>query len=82
MTETAFYLADDAKRPLVAEPLPADRFTGPIAGIKDPIVPRRWESGGAGMVGTIKGTMRASRKCCSMAARWTAGATSSPRPSR
>ena len=53
MTETAFYLADDAKRPLVAEPLPADRFTGPIAGIKDPIVPRRWESGGAGMVGTI-----------------------------
>ena len=53
MTETAFYLADNAKRPRVAEPLPADRFTGPIAGIKDPIVPRRWESGGAGMVGTI-----------------------------
>ena len=52
MTETAFYLADDAKRPLVAEPLPADRFKGPIAGIRDPIVPRRWESGGAGMVGT------------------------------
>jgi CubicO group peptidase (beta-lactamase class C family) len=53
MTETAFYLADDAKRPLVAEPVPADRFIGPIAGIKDPILPRRWESGGAGMVGTI-----------------------------
>jgi CubicO group peptidase (beta-lactamase class C family) len=53
MTETAFYLADNAKRPRVAEPLPADRFTGPIAGIKDPIVQRRWESGGAGMVGTI-----------------------------
>jgi CubicO group peptidase (beta-lactamase class C family) len=53
MTETAFYVADDAKRPRVAEPLPADRFKGPIAGIKDPIVPRRWESGGAGMVGTI-----------------------------
>ena len=53
MTETAFYVADDAKRPRVAEPLPADRFTGPIAGIKDPILPRRWESGGAGMVGTI-----------------------------
>jgi CubicO group peptidase (beta-lactamase class C family) len=52
MTETAFYVADDAKRPRVAEPLPADRFKGPIAGIKDPIVPRRWESGGAGMVGT------------------------------
>jgi len=53
MTETEFYLAVDAKRPRVAEPLPADRFTGPIAGIKDPILPRRWESGGAGMVGTI-----------------------------
>jgi len=53
MTETAFYLADDAKRPRVAEPLPADRFGGPIAGIKDPILPRRWESGGAGMIGTI-----------------------------
>jgi CubicO group peptidase (beta-lactamase class C family) len=53
MTETAFYVADEATRPRVAEPLSADRFKGPIAGIKDPIVPRRWESGGAGMVGTI-----------------------------
>ena len=53
MTETAFYVADAANRPRVAEPLPADRFKGPIAGIRDPIVPRRWESGGAGMVGTI-----------------------------
>ena len=53
MTETAFFLADDTKRPRVAEPLPADRFKGPIAGIKDPILPRRWESGGAGMIGTI-----------------------------
>jgi len=53
MTETAFYVADDAKRLGIAEPLPVDRFKGPIAGIKDPILPRRWESGGAGMVGTI-----------------------------
>ena len=53
MTETAFYVSDDAKRPRIAEPLPADRFKGPIAGIKDPILPRRWESGGAGMIGTI-----------------------------
>jgi CubicO group peptidase (beta-lactamase class C family) len=52
MTETAFYVADDAKRSLVAEPLPADRFAGPIAGIVEPTLPRRWESGGAGMVGT------------------------------
>src|ERR1700722_10225409 len=53
MTETAFYVADAAKRPLIAEPLPADRFKGPIAGIVEPALPRRWESGGAGMVGTI-----------------------------
>jgi CubicO group peptidase (beta-lactamase class C family) len=51
MTETAFHV-DVAKRPRVAEPLPTDRFTGPIAGIRDPILPRAGESGGAGMVGT------------------------------
>jgi CubicO group peptidase (beta-lactamase class C family) len=54
MAETAFYVADDAKRSRIAEPLPADRFKGPVAGIKDPVLPRRWESGGAGMVGTIE----------------------------
>jgi CubicO group peptidase (beta-lactamase class C family) len=53
MSEIAFYLADDTKRSRVAEPLPADRFKGPVAGLNDPILPRRWESGGAGMIGTI-----------------------------
>jgi len=53
MTATAFDVADAAKRPLIAEPLPNDRFISPVAGIRDPMVPRRWESGGAGMVGTI-----------------------------
>ncbi len=53
MTETAFYVADAAKRPRIAEPMPDDRFIGPVAGIRDPMQPRRWESGGAGMVGTI-----------------------------
>jgi CubicO group peptidase (beta-lactamase class C family) len=52
MTETAFFVADAAQRPRIAEPMPKDRL-GPVAGIKDPTVPRRWESGGAGMVGTI-----------------------------
>jgi CubicO group peptidase (beta-lactamase class C family) len=52
MTDTAFYV-DAAKRPLIAEPLPRDRFSGPIAGIRDSTLARRWESGGAGMVGTI-----------------------------
>jgi CubicO group peptidase (beta-lactamase class C family) len=53
MSETAFYVADEEKRTLIAEPLPADRFARPVAGIRDPMLPRRWESGGAGMVGTI-----------------------------
>jgi CubicO group peptidase (beta-lactamase class C family) len=53
MVDTAFYVADAAKRPLIAEPMPADRFGSPVAGIRDPMLPRRWESGGAGMVGTI-----------------------------
>jgi CubicO group peptidase (beta-lactamase class C family) len=52
MTETAFYLADEAKRPRIAQLMPNDRFGGPVAGIR-PMLPRRWESGGAGMVGTI-----------------------------
>jgi CubicO group peptidase (beta-lactamase class C family) len=53
MTEPAFYVADVTKRPRIAEPMPEDRFVSPIAGIRDPMGPRRWESGGAGMVGTI-----------------------------
>jgi CubicO group peptidase (beta-lactamase class C family) len=51
MTETAFFVADPTKRPLIAEPMPDDRLVG-LAGIKQPTVPTRWESGGAGMVGT------------------------------
>ncbi len=53
MTETAFYLADNSQRSRVAEPLPEDRFSGPIAGLTEPILRKRWESGGAGMIGTI-----------------------------
>jgi CubicO group peptidase (beta-lactamase class C family) len=52
MTETSFYITDEGKRPLIAEPMPDDRFTSPVAGIRDPMRLRRWESGGAGMVGT------------------------------
>src|SRR6202790_1229619 len=61
MTETAFYVADPAKRPRIAEPLPTDRFDGPIAGIKDPTLPRRWQSGGARMAGTIDDHARFAR---------------------
>ncbi len=53
MTETAFHLLDETQRPRIAEPMPNDRFRGPVAGIRDPMLPLRWESGGAGMVGTI-----------------------------
>ncbi len=53
MSETAFFVADAAQRPRIAEPMPDDRFARPVAGIRDSTLPRRWESGGAGMVGTI-----------------------------
>ena len=54
MNETAFHVDDEAKRPRIAEPMPEDRWSRPLAGVSnDPIGPRRWESGGAGMVGTI-----------------------------
>src|SRR6202158_2245043 len=53
MTDTAFYVANPANRPRIAEPMPEDRSISPVAGIRDPMLPRRWESGGAGMVGTI-----------------------------
>ena len=53
MSETAFFVADPAQRPRIAEPMPHDRLTHPVAGIMDSTLPRRWESGGAGMVGTI-----------------------------
>src|SRR6185312_13027794 len=53
MRDTAFYVTDPAKWPLIAEPLPNDRFASPVAGIHETTRVRRWESGGAGMVGTI-----------------------------
>ena len=51
MSDTAYYVADKAKWPLIARGFPVDRFR--VAGILDPTVPRRWESGGAGLVSTI-----------------------------
>ena len=51
MTDTGFFVPE-AKRGRVADFLRNDRFERPIAGLGDPILPRRWESGGAGMDGT------------------------------
>jgi CubicO group peptidase (beta-lactamase class C family) len=53
MHDTSFYLPDPAEAPLLAEPLPDDRFKSPLAGIHEAAKPRRWESGGAGMIATI-----------------------------
>jgi CubicO group peptidase (beta-lactamase class C family) len=53
MTDTAFYVADAAKRSRIAEPMSDDRAAGPVIGTYDPMMVRRWESGGAGMSGTI-----------------------------
>ncbi|MFT4120349.1 serine hydrolase domain-containing protein [Bradyrhizobium sp.] len=53
MTETAFYVADPAKFPRIAEPMPQDRNINPNTQVRDPRRPLKWESGGGGMVGTI-----------------------------
>jgi len=51
MFDTAYYVADEAKWPLIAQGFPVDRSR--VAGILDPRLRRRWESGGAGLVSTI-----------------------------
>jgi len=53
MTHTDYHVADPANWPRIARPLPADRFKSPLAGIKDPTLPWRFESGGAGLNTTI-----------------------------
>jgi CubicO group peptidase (beta-lactamase class C family) len=53
MNETAFYVGDPAKRPRIAEPMPDDRAISPTTMILNPMGPRKWESGGGGMVGTV-----------------------------
>lgn len=53
MHDTMFELADPAMQARVAEPLPADRFGEPIAGVGDRIPKNAWQAGGAGMVSTI-----------------------------
>jgi len=53
MTDTAFYVADESKRPRIAEPMPNDRSISPTTMLRNPMTPRKAESGGAGLVGTI-----------------------------
>ncbi|WP_198963822.1 serine hydrolase domain-containing protein [Bradyrhizobium sp. Y36] len=53
MSETAFFVADPAKFPRIAEPMPEDRSISTTTQVRDVRRPVRWESGGAGMVGTV-----------------------------
>jgi CubicO group peptidase (beta-lactamase class C family) len=53
MSETEFYVHDEAKRPRVAEPMPDDRMISPTTALRNPLQPRRAEPGGSGLVGTI-----------------------------
>ena len=53
MPDTNYFVADEAKWPRIARPMKVDRFARPLAGIKDPTLPRRFESGGAGLNTTI-----------------------------
>jgi CubicO group peptidase (beta-lactamase class C family) len=53
MTETAFYVADSSKRLRIAEPMPNDREISPTTRLRDIMLPRKSEGGGAGMVGTV-----------------------------
>src|SRR4051812_16829519 len=61
MTDTAYYVADPAKWPRIAEPMPADRAISPMTQVRDPRKPLKWESGGGGMVGTVSDYARFSQ---------------------
>src|SRR3954469_23497832 len=61
MKDTAFYVTDPAKQPLIAEPFPTDRTIGNDAVVSDPRIKLKWESGGGGMVSTIGDYVRFAR---------------------
>jgi CubicO group peptidase (beta-lactamase class C family) len=53
MTDTSFYVADAGKHTRIAEPFKTDRKIGAGVEFGDPRAPKKWESGGGGMVGTV-----------------------------
>lgn len=53
MKDTAFYVADPAKWPRIAEPMLEDCAISPMTQVRDIKKPLRWESGGGGLVGTV-----------------------------
>jgi CubicO group peptidase (beta-lactamase class C family) len=52
MSDTSFYVTDEAKQGRVAEPFADDRSFGAGTNFNDPRVAKKWESGGGGMVST------------------------------
>src|SRR5262245_60276548 len=52
MPDTSFYVSDPVRQARVAEPFKDDRTIGTSVEFNDPRVPRKYESGGGGMVGT------------------------------
>ena len=52
MTHTAFYVPDEAKRESIAQFMPKEGWK-PFVGIMEPMERTRWESGGAGLMGTV-----------------------------
>jgi CubicO group peptidase (beta-lactamase class C family) len=53
MSDTSFYVTDQAKHARIAEPFKTDRVIGVDAAFNDPRIGEKWESGGGGMVGTV-----------------------------
>jgi CubicO group peptidase (beta-lactamase class C family) len=53
MPDTDYFVANEKDWSRIARPLKADIFRRPLAGIIDPTLPRRFESGGAGLNTTI-----------------------------
>jgi CubicO group peptidase (beta-lactamase class C family) len=58
MRDTSFYIKDPSKWPRIAEPFAKDRAIGDDAEFFNPRVPRKWESGGGGMVSTMADYVR------------------------
>jgi CubicO group peptidase (beta-lactamase class C family) len=60
MTNTSFFVADPAKFKLIAQPMPNDsEFKTGFE--RNPAVPRKWESGGGGMLSTMADLARFSQ---------------------
>jgi CubicO group peptidase (beta-lactamase class C family) len=51
MIDTSYEVLDPAKAPRIAQPLPTDRIIGNET-ISNPAMPRKWQSGGGGLVST------------------------------